>query len=442
MSPQITTNAGLSIYPFGFTRGGGASGWIGVFSANILTGSGLTFDTSGNVWAGYGYVTNGQVGRYYSISPSGVLNGSKYTVYGGSPTTGIASSIQLDSSNNIYLCSWYYAQGGNLVKANSSNTSQWQKFNVYSYGTQWGVALDSSSNVFWVEAGYYGATGRLTIRKYNSAGTSQWERQLSNGNREIAGGCATDSTGAIVVAFTANWNTSPVSAVTKYNSAGTIQWQKTFSQSNYSSPNFNVANYVGQYVAVDGSDNVYVLSGKVNATSTLAYTWITKFNSSGTQQWIRRLESSADGIQPSAVAVTSAGDVYLATNEYTLGTDSSFIIKYDTSGTLQWKLKVSKSGDYVRINRIIANSDFAYFSGSTTAASNIFKLPAAGTITGTFIAGTETFTIANATTVTSTTPADSYSNSALTDGAASAISGAFSSTLSTTSETLTTKVIP
>jgi len=125
-----------------------------------------------------------------------------------------------------------------VVKYNSSGTKQWTKqlgtsSNDYAYG----VATDSSANVYVTGYTYGGLDGNtsagnydLFVVKYNSSGTKQWTKQLGTSSYDYASGVATDSSGNVyVTGYTGgglDGNTSAGNAdifVVKYNSSGTKQ---------------------------------------------------------------------------------------------------------------------------------------------------------------------------------------------------------------------------
>jgi hypothetical protein len=424
--------------------GSSATGWIGVFSAYIYTCVGMAF-TGSTMWVGYSNVQNGVSGKYFSVNPTtGALLGAKYTTANGTPVvTGSPASLSLNAAGtNIFYSTWVYAEGSVLTKVLASTNGIVASVpNVFSYTTNGQIALDSSDNVYLTESGYYSSQGRLQIRKYNSSLALQWSRQLTNGNREYAGGISVDASSNVYSAGLFNFTTTPVSSLVKYNSSGTIQWQRSFSITQTASyPGAGNATN-GQYLASDSSSNQYVIALTTNqATASLNYGYITKVDSSGTTQWSRRL-SSSNGVIPTAVSVSTTGDVYVTAIERTAGSDGSYLIKYNSSGTLQWQSYITRSTGYVRIHMNKVNGSSVFLGGETTDRSILINYPTTGNLFGTFTAGTETFTIA-AGTLTDTASGGSYSASSLTDSSGGSTSGSHVTVNSTTSETITTKVIP
>ena len=120
-----------------------------------------------------------------------------------------------------------------------------------------------------------------------------------------------------------------------YNTSGTHQGTNQIGTS---------ADDEGTGVAVDSSGNVYMTGyteGALTGTNAgAADIFLTKYNSSGTQQWIRQTGTSGDD-KGLSVDVDSAGNVYVTgytTGAFTganAGDKDVFLLKYDTDGNLQ-----------------------------------------------------------------------------------------------------------
>ena len=100
----------------------------------------------------------------------------------------------------------------------------------------------------------------------------------------------------------------------------------------------------GEDVAVDSSGNVYVTGqtdGALTGTNAGDYDiFLTKYNSSGDQQWMRQTGASSSD-QGHGVAVDSSGNAYVTgyTDSSLTGSNAGdydiFLLKYDTNGNLQ-----------------------------------------------------------------------------------------------------------
>ena len=100
-----------------------------------------------------------------------------------------------------------------------------------------GLAVSANGNVITAGVGYtdYGAKQGGVVISFTSSGTVNWSRKLTSTYAVTLNGVATDSSNNIYVSGQV-FLTSSRSAtfIAKYNSSGTIQWQRTISQSSFS----------------------------------------------------------------------------------------------------------------------------------------------------------------------------------------------------------------
>ena len=126
--------------------------------------------------------------------------------------------------------------------------------------------------------------------------------------------------------------------LTKYDSGGTQQWIRQIG---------TPSDDIGSGVAVDSSGNVYVTGwtdGNLVPLTNLVGEdfFLSKYNSSGTQQWVKQIGTVASTNESGrGVAVDSSGNVYVtgqtsgALSGSNAGSGDIFLMKYDTSGNLQ-----------------------------------------------------------------------------------------------------------
>ena len=176
---------------------------------------------------------------------------------------------------------------------------------------------------------------------------------------------------------------------------------------------------VGLGTTVDSAGNSYVcgytsgaLAGRTLTGSTDAF--VSKYNSAGTHQWTRLAGTAALPTQATGVAVDSSGNVFVtgwttedltadavSTTTFAAYDYAAFVIKYNSSGTVQWiKLSQATGKDAKSYGISINSADTIYITGETdgdlngetlvsgsTVDSFIVKYANDGTLTWTKLAG-------------------------------------------------------
>ena len=207
------------------------------------------------------------------------------------------------------------------------------------------------------------------VAKYNTDGIVQWARRICQTTPDYGYGIATDSAGNVYVIGAYYGNDAAIEStplfnsgtsddyfVAKYNSSGTFQWAKTITN--------NSGFGYGQAIATDSDGNVYVTGtywGSLTiatspTTSTLPNTssfdvFVVKYDTYGIAQWAKGI--SGPGTDNGyGIATDSAGSVYVTGNynntvTFALGTTLTsagstdvFVAKYDTDGTVQWAQRI------------------------------------------------------------------------------------------------------
>jgi len=190
----------------------------------------------------------------------------------------------------------------------------------------------------------------VTIKYNPSTGARQWVKQEDrNGGLEMIVGLAVDNAGYVYVtgaAAAGNLSTNADYWTKKYrddgSSAATI-WTKT-----YAGPISNVDSSSG--LVLDGSGNVYVTglscqheNGDGDCDN---YDYATiKYNSGGTQQWAQRYNGPANGDdQALSIAIDDSNYLYVTGGSVASGQGVDYVtIQYNSSGTQQWLKRYNNS---------------------------------------------------------------------------------------------------
>jgi hypothetical protein len=296
-----------------------------------------------------------------------------------------------------------------IVKYNTSGTALWATRISAGFSFDYAISVDGAGNSY-VMGSYSEPTitiynadtttfGSLTndgsfdtfIVKYNSSGTAQWVTQIGGAFSEFGRSISVDSAGNSYV--TGQYTSNPITFynaggspsgitltnsgdtdafIVKYNTSGTAQWATRVAGSGFGGER-------GFGVSVDGSGNLYVTGsyysnpvtiynadtstfGTLTNGSTAGAAFIVKYNTSGTAQWVVRIDGSGDqrGV---GISVDAGGNVYIIGNYFlsdpltfynasgspsgltltTSGGEDVFIVKYNTSGTAQWVTRIAGS---------------------------------------------------------------------------------------------------
>lgn len=294
----------------------------------------------------------------------GVLGGT-----GDDQFTGVA----VDSENNIITSGLTNSAGagdndGLIVKYDPLGELLWSRV-LGGTGTDTfgGVAVDSTDNVIVVGSARISSSNRGLLAKYDPSGTLLWDRGFSAFNNPAFTGVAVDSSNAIVTVG----NVASISmAVGKFTTAtGAITFYRTFNGASIES--FN-------RVAIDSTNNIIAVGYSNSGSAGGSDCAIGKYNSSGTQLWLRRLGGSGFD-QFSNVAVNSSGDIFAVgvSGSVVSGQFVGLLVKYNTSGTLLWSRRsgttdnpsavvVDSNGDIVVVGVTGGNGLVAKYNTSGT----------------------------------------------------------------------------
>lgn len=143
-----------------------------------------------------------------------------------------------------------------------------------------------------------------------------------------------DSSGNVYVIAYVYVSSASRPILIKYNSSGVIQWQRTLS---------NVRDNSYYDIAFDSSDNIYIVGGiGINQSNNIFNTsWIVKYDTSGTLQWQKYL-APANGMYSgfNGIAIDSSNNIYAfgyTDTQVNNGGRSALIVKYNSSGAVQWQ---------------------------------------------------------------------------------------------------------
>lgn len=208
-----------------------------------------------------------------------------------------------------------------------------------------GNAVTTDNSGFSYVTGYCNemVTGNDIITvKYSATGDTIWTRTFdgtANLNDEGNGICVDAVGNVYVVGSAQNLNKGYDVTILKYNSSGVLQWANS-----YSSVEDQPKEDKGLAIAVDLTGNIYI-TGYTTTIDGFTDIVTMKFDSYGTQQWVKLEDGISDlNSEGLSIAVSNSGNIYVA--GYVSNTDNADIalLKYTSSGSLIWSSIISGSG--------------------------------------------------------------------------------------------------
>ena len=385
---------------------------------------GIDFDSSGNVIVGgnIAYFSGSSYSTFqYSVSPTGTLNFQRYYYYTSNnfnypEGNNFPHSTLVDSSNT-----WYWV-GGNqssgcaaLTSIDSSGNVQLNLYFNVSTGFAQGIAYDSSTNYIYYCAGINVNGGRIFIAPIPTSytGGASYVATIINGSSTSAtyatngtyfvsvGGYNSNSVLLIGHQFNSNYN---ITAFTVNGSTVTQLFQKAITTSNVRFQNGKIS----WGPTPSSSTNPFYFMLTLNSSGYSAITQAVPFGT--TLPWTVSFaySSATNGITPCATATDSSGNVYLLVRLQQTPQGFSHIVKFNSSGTIQWQRFITFYGAGNGIanapmaaygsDLLVDSSGYLYLAGNTYSTliaryeQFVLKIPTDGSIIGTFLASSSSTT--------------------------------------------------
>lgn len=441
--PTITTRGNITATSYGFGKAG--SGVTGSYFLTTLNTSGGQFAVS-SIYS----ITNAELlfaGNYSSsyygkLTNTGTLSWVRLT--GSNGSSGVITS---DGAGTAYSAFGYANGPGAYNKyAESSGTfTAGRAFSgsTYPFSDKWPSAAVLSGSTTYLHL-----LGRGYDAGYSYFGVIPSVLPLTSGS-----GNALQIYSTVDTAFnTYSCSITPLTSTTSSgvycgNNANAVALAITCGYSGTTTPTltstFAVRNSVTTYGSdtflagvCDTSGNRYLLGEfGYDGASFSPFFFVMKVNSAGTVQWARKLESAAGGY-PSSAVLDSTGNVYFA---YFNGTYTC-LTKYTTSGTFVWSRRINTGSQdgYAPPTISLDSSSFWLGMPLSSSLSIVLRAPVDGTKTGTY--GGYTYSVG----ITSDSAFTGYSitSESITTNATAFSTIASGSTSSASSLTVSTTTIP
>jgi hypothetical protein len=259
-----------------------------------------------------------------------------------------AKAIAVNSSGNVYVTG--YSTGRTTgpdaytISYNSEGIQSWSArydgpAHLGDYANA--VAVDNGGNAYVTGYGYRGMVVKhsdYSTQKYDNSGKLVWDAQYDdrrNGNDEVTA-MAVGKDGFVYITGRSEDSLTKTDVkhydyyTIKYNpSTGKVEW---FARYDNNIKGLDEATAI----AVDSEGNVYVTGRSQGSGTDYDYATI-KYDKNGVQQWVSRYNYNNGVDGAAAIAVDSAGNVYVTGRSQGSGTDYDYAtIKYDKNGVQQW----------------------------------------------------------------------------------------------------------
>lgn len=328
--------------------GSGGDEWIHTWGGSRRDYiNGVSVDSNGNVYLA------GRTDSFGAGDKDAFL--LKYSAYGnllwqktwGGVGDDEANCVSVDSNGNVYVTGRTKSFGaGNwvvfLLKYSASGNLVWQKTWGGSYTDYpYSISVDSSGNVYvtgWSES--FGAGGAdAFLLKYSDSGNLVWQKTWGGSGRDYAHDVTVDSSGNVYLAgntYVYGEGGYDDAFLLKYSSTGNLIWQKIWGGSGFD---------WAHDVSVDSNGNVYVTGSTYSFGAGESDAFLLKYSSSGNLDW----QKTWGGIFHEfafGVNLDSSGNVYVAGATVSFGTGGydAFLLKYSSSGNLVWQKTWGGSG--------------------------------------------------------------------------------------------------
>lgn len=381
-------------------------------------GARVAIDSSNNVYVAYnGPVTVSSVATYgiglAKYNSSGVLQWSR-TVGSSLYATpyDAVGGVVLDSSGNVYVSGIIDDGSGYatiVAKYDSSGTLQWGKnltiptsgFSMYvpsgaSSGYNNRLSIDSANNI-WVGCVAYQSSTSVSkplAIVLDSSGTQVSRTLLAYGNTSTQnfGGVAFDSSGYVwfLAGVNSTYSSSRASLVLQKYTNATPPVLQSSARREILATTANT-NWVATGVAVDSSNNVYIVGTLINISNlTLPIgNVIVKCNSSGVIQWQRQITKSGADIGLTNIIIDSSttfivsgytSDGYSVSARFLL--DGS---RTGTYGSYTYSASSYSTGSYSTVGVVAYSGAVANFPGTTQSVSTTVTTASSPTLTTTIV---------------------------------------------------------
>ena len=332
-----------------------------------------------------------------SLDKEGVENWQKKYAYSTYDSAGF-KWIGVDSSDNIYISTVYDLGLGAsrdiaLLKTSASTQAVLAQAGISSssFDVPYKVSVDSSNNIYQAITYNDGTVATAGLAKYDSSLSLDWIYKFNDGtNLSEFRATTVDSSGYIYAGGYAKeaGGSEYRPYLVKLNSSGVVQW--SIKTTNTISTTQDGIDYGGliRDIIVDSSDNVYIsIAATISSAGVTQRLHVLKFNSSGTVQWHKQFSSTGSSPEDTSanldMCITTGGVLVACWDDGTESPASTAIVGLSPSdGSVSWQRNI----DQVNFSSLHAHSlggwCFSIADSSSPYGGYIARLPDDGSLTG------------------------------------------------------------
>ncbi|MRT17866.1 T9SS type A sorting domain-containing protein [Vitellibacter sp. q18] len=257
-----------------------------------------------------------------------------------------------------------------IIKLNSSGALEWEQIYGGSNHESGQSVLQTADGGYIVASASESSDGDVTgnhgdydfwLLRLDASGSLLWEKSFGGSGEDYAHEIIPANDGGFLIAGHTFSNNGDVTAnngmgdfwVIKINDGGNLLWQKNYGGSDDDLATGIAATPDGYIIAGQSSSS----NGDVSQNNGEADVWTVKINNSGVLQWEKSTGGSLNDFG-NAIIVTADGGFAVAGGSNSNDGDISgnhgevdyLVLKFDSTGTLQWQKSLGGSADEISQN--------------------------------------------------------------------------------------------
>jgi hypothetical protein len=225
-----------------------------------------------------------------------------------------------------------------VTKADANGDLVWQKSFGKSDGPDHGRDILQTSDGGYIVLGSTSTYGQgsydLWLIKLTTDGIEQWNKTIGGTTFEYPNSITKADDGYVIVGTTDAIDGMGDVWVVKTDETGDVSWQKTFGNSNFTE----------DATCVKTVSNGYIILGNfydMNGTESL---WVLRLDTQGTVTWDRQI-SASDTVHGASITTTTEGGYFITGTLYDNinYVSDAYLLKLNTQGAIQWDKRIDIS---------------------------------------------------------------------------------------------------